>query len=65
VLVCDAFHAMTTDRPYRKAMSVEEARRRLTEAAGTQFDPQVVDVCVRVLVSRGAGASPSALPAPH
>ena len=44
ILVCDAYHAMTTDRPYRKQLSVEEARRRLREAAGTQFDPQVVEV---------------------
>jgi diguanylate cyclase (GGDEF)-like protein/putative nucleotidyltransferase with HDIG domain len=42
ILVCDAFHAMTTDRPYRKHLSVEEACRRLREAAGTQFDPRVV-----------------------
>ena len=44
ILVCDAFHAMTTDRPYRKRLSVKEARRRLREGAGTQFDPAVVDV---------------------
>jgi diguanylate cyclase (GGDEF)-like protein len=44
IFVCDAFHAMTTDRPYRKRLSVEEACRRLREAAGTQFDPLVVDV---------------------
>ncbi len=44
VFVCDAFHAMTTDRPYRKRLSVEEACRRVREAAGTQFDPTVVDV---------------------
>ena len=44
VFVCDAFHAMTTDRPYRKRLGVEEARRRLREGAGTQFDPAVVDV---------------------
>jgi diguanylate cyclase (GGDEF)-like protein len=65
ILVCDAYHAMTTDRPYRKRLAAEEALRRLHEAAGTQFDPRVVDVCARVLVSRGAGASPSALPAPR
>ena len=35
---------MTTDRPYRKRLSVEEARRRLRDAAGQQFDPQVVEV---------------------
>jgi diguanylate cyclase (GGDEF)-like protein len=44
VLVCDAFHAMTTDRPYRKRLSIEEACRRLREGAGSQFDPAVVDV---------------------
>jgi diguanylate cyclase (GGDEF)-like protein len=44
VLVCDAHHAMTTDRPYRKRLSTEEARRRLREGAGTQFDPRVVEV---------------------
>jgi diguanylate cyclase (GGDEF)-like protein len=65
ILVCDAYHAMTTDRPYRKRLAAEEALRRLHEAAGTQFDPRVVEVCARVLVSRGAGASPSALPAPR
>jgi diguanylate cyclase (GGDEF)-like protein len=43
VLVCDAFHAMTTDRPYRKRLSVEEACLRLRKGAGTQFDPNVVE----------------------
>jgi HD-GYP domain-containing protein (c-di-GMP phosphodiesterase class II) len=43
IFVCDAFDAMTTDRPYRKALPVEEACRRVREAAGTQFDPRVVD----------------------
>jgi diguanylate cyclase (GGDEF)-like protein len=65
ILVCDAYHAMTTDRPYRKRLPAEEALRRLHEAAGTQFDPRVVDVCARVLASRGAGASPSASPTPR
>jgi diguanylate cyclase (GGDEF)-like protein len=49
VLVCDAFHAMTTDRPHSEALGVEEARRRLAEASGSQFDPQVVDALLRVL----------------
>jgi len=42
IFVCDAFHAMTSDRSYRKALPVDEALRRLQEAAGTQFDPNVV-----------------------
>jgi diguanylate cyclase (GGDEF)-like protein len=49
IFACDAFHAMTTDRPYRDALGVHEAFRRLAEAAGTQFDPRVVDICLRVL----------------
>jgi diguanylate cyclase (GGDEF)-like protein len=44
ILVCDAYHAMTTDRPYRRRLTVDEACRRLREAAGKQFDPQVVEV---------------------
>ena len=43
ILVVDAFHAMTTDRPYRRGLPVEEARRRLEESSGTQFDPAVVN----------------------
>jgi diguanylate cyclase (GGDEF)-like protein len=49
VFACDAFHAMTTDRPYRRALETEEARSRLCDAAGSQFDPQVVDALLRVL----------------
>jgi diguanylate cyclase (GGDEF)-like protein len=49
IFVCDAFHAMTTDRPYRARLSVEEACRRLRESAGTQFDPAVVDVFLRIV----------------
>jgi HD-GYP domain-containing protein (c-di-GMP phosphodiesterase class II) len=49
ILVCDAYHAMITDRPYRKRLSDEEALRRLEEGAGTQFDPRVVEVCRNVL----------------
>ena len=49
IFVCDAFHAMTTDRPYRTRLSDAEAFSRLEAGAGTQFDPDVVEVCVRVL----------------
>jgi diguanylate cyclase (GGDEF)-like protein len=48
VLVCDAFHAMVTDRPYRGALPHEEAVRRLQEASGTQFDPTAVAAFVRL-----------------
>ena len=52
VLACDAFHAMTSDRPYRKAMSPEEAVEELEKGAGEQFDPQVVQTLVGVLNSQ-------------
>jgi HD-GYP domain-containing protein (c-di-GMP phosphodiesterase class II) len=46
---CDAFSAMTTDRPYRAAMSVEDAVAELRRCAGTQFDPVIVDQLVSVI----------------
>jgi len=49
IFACDAFHAMTSDRPYRGALGVDEARRRLEDGAGTQLDPRVVEACLRVL----------------
>ncbi len=42
VFVADAFNAMTTDRPYRRARSKHEAMKILKENSGTQFDPVVV-----------------------
>jgi diguanylate cyclase (GGDEF)-like protein len=48
VFVCDAWHAMTTDRPYRAALPQGEAIRRLKLSAGTQFDPEVVEMFVRL-----------------
>jgi diguanylate cyclase (GGDEF)-like protein len=48
IFVCDAFHAMTTDRPYRKAMSFEAACKELQEGAGSQFDPDVVTAFLRL-----------------
>jgi diguanylate cyclase (GGDEF)-like protein len=49
ILVCDAFHAMTTDRPYRDRLPVEEARRRLQSSAGKQFDPRIVEIFLSLL----------------
>jgi putative nucleotidyltransferase with HDIG domain len=46
VSACDAFNAMTTDRSYRKALSLEVAVGELRKNAGTQFDPDVVDALV-------------------
>ncbi|HEY8169094.1 MAG TPA: diguanylate cyclase [Candidatus Limnocylindrales bacterium] len=54
--VADAFSAMTTDRPYRKALSVEETIRRLEDAAGSQLDPTYVATFVSALWSVGPEA---------
>jgi diguanylate cyclase (GGDEF)-like protein len=43
VFVADAFDAMTSDRPYRKALTPDQALRELRDCAGTQFDPVVVE----------------------
>ncbi|HEX5469505.1 MAG TPA: diguanylate cyclase [Gaiellaceae bacterium] len=48
IFVCDAFHAMTTDRPYRGALSFERACEELEEGAGSQFDPDVVATFLRL-----------------
>ena len=45
---------MTTDRPYRRALPRDVALARLEEAAGTQFDPRVVEACLRVLAEASA-----------
>jgi diguanylate cyclase (GGDEF)-like protein len=51
ILVCDAFHAMTSDRPYRNRLSADEACRRLREASASQFDPDVVGAFLRLVDS--------------
>ena len=48
VSCCDAFNAMTTSRPYRKAMPVSAALAELIDNSGTQFDPGVVTAFVRM-----------------
>lgn len=49
ISVVDAFDAMTTDRPYRQGVQPAAALDELRQHAGTQFDPQVVEVFERVL----------------
>jgi HD-GYP domain-containing protein (c-di-GMP phosphodiesterase class II) len=49
VFACDAYSAMTTDRPYRRAMSADAALAELRTNAGTQFEPRVVEAVVEVV----------------
>jgi diguanylate cyclase (GGDEF)-like protein len=49
ILACDALHAMTSDRPYRRAMSLERALAELQLHAGSQFDPRVVEILIRLV----------------
>jgi len=48
ISVVDAYHAMISDRPYRKALSEEAALNELKSKAGTQFDPGIVEVFIKV-----------------
>jgi polar amino acid transport system substrate-binding protein len=52
IFVADSFEAMTSDRPYRTGMRVEEALAELHRCAGTQFDPPIVDALAE-LIDRG------------
>lgn len=53
IAVADAFGAMTTDRPYRKALSIEQAVMELKKFSGIQFDPEIVDLFISLLKERG------------
>jgi len=46
--VADAFDAITSERPYRKAHSFEKARKEIQRCSGTQFDPAVVEVFLKI-----------------
>jgi diguanylate cyclase (GGDEF)-like protein len=56
VTVCDAYDAMTSDRPYQRSLGAEEALAELRRCAGAQFDPAVVEAFCRVSARQAAGA---------
>jgi len=59
VCVCDAFSAMTTDRPYRTARTIEEAVQELRANAGTQFDPAIVAALIDIIERREPAVTPA------
>ena len=67
IAVVDSFDAMTVDRPYREALSLELAREQITAGAGVAFDPVVVDAFHRAwneleeLVNKANASEKSAL----
>jgi HD-GYP domain-containing protein (c-di-GMP phosphodiesterase class II) len=60
VSVCDAFNAMTTDRPYRRAMSTDEAIEELRANSGSQFCPRVVSALIELIEKDRALVGPKA-----
>ena len=59
VFACDSFDAMTSDRPYKRAMSEQDAIREMRRCAGTQFDAMVVEALCGMLDERPAEQPPS------
>jgi HD-GYP domain-containing protein (c-di-GMP phosphodiesterase class II) len=54
ILICDAYNAMTEGRPYRKSIGAESAIEALRRGAGTQFDPELVDLFIEQLAASPA-----------
>lgn len=53
VSVVDTFDAMTTNRPYRKALSIEESLKEIEKCSGTQFDPEIAAAFVKMVQRDG------------
>ncbi|NVO00663.1 MAG: DUF4388 domain-containing protein [Geobacteraceae bacterium] len=49
IAIADSYVAMTTDRPYRTALTIESAIEEITRKAGTQFDPEVAEIFLAIL----------------
>ena len=52
VTVADVFDAITSDRPYRTALRLEEARQEIVQGRGTHFDPDVADAFMKIPLAR-------------
>jgi len=63
ILACDALQAMTSERPYRDAMSLDEACSELRRCSGSQLDPRVVDILLALVEHPEDGITRAAQPA--
>ncbi len=59
--VADAFDAMTNDRVYRKALNREEAILEIERNAGTQFDPEITSLFIKIIMDENNGKSSSGI----
>jgi len=57
--VCDAFDAMTSDRPYRKALTISQALAEINRGNGSQFDPKIAERFVAMLTTSGSALTPN------
>ncbi|MDP2211086.1 MAG: diguanylate cyclase [Candidatus Aquicultor sp.] len=55
--IADTFDAMTTDRPYRKALSVEDALAEIDRCSGTQFDPDIARIFLQLFPDKNSQAA--------
>lgn len=64
IMICDSVDAMLSDRPYRKALSIEAVRSELSRCRGAQFDPKLVEVMLaKGTLERAVGLLKDAYPA--
>ena len=52
ISICDCFDALVSDRPYRQGMSLKEAMREIKAGAGTQFDPVITEVFLKMVKAK-------------
>ena len=65
ISICDSFQAMLSDRPYRAALTLDEARAEIRRGVGVQFDPALARLFLDRCLSSGATvASPPATETP-
>ncbi|HON84731.1 MAG TPA: response regulator [Syntrophorhabdaceae bacterium] len=55
IAICDTFDAMTTNRPYRRAVSIEDALKEIQMCSGSQFDPIMVEAFVKMILNGNHG----------